>query len=981
MERALVHAAYRKLKSYVYYDTSNLWLRKQVAEFELSDNVDLRLHELHEHLQAREPNDGYWKHLISEVTSRKTVKQFEVVESPTSKLITNKRVDESWAVTRVTHFIDAPLELHILSCLWLLTVGYRLERLMKTVPYGNKIELEGQDGEEKPVAGLKFFKPYFTQYKKWRDAAVKAAKDLVDRDKNALIIGLDVQNYYHSVRIDLGDTTRAAFDGAIPEEFAVLSAAFKQLHLHYSSLFIGTTSESGRVILPIGLMSSCVLANYYLRTLDDEVQTKLRPDFYGRYVDDILIVTSCADGQDASSADKIAEEFLVESGIFRHDPESQAYVFARDEYEGIRIQGEKLSILHFVSSEPTALLDRFVADIRRNSSEWRWLPEDEDVDYDFDEAAYSLNYQGTGNKLRDIQGFSEDKFGVSKFLAKKIFLALQFGHELDEEAVSKVTRFFKGRRAIDLSSQWERVFVFLLVNDVPHRMPELAGELFHAIESIEKVDHWNAGDDAWYLSHLLYSLCMALALRPSILDDPSFFPRLYTELGQVVWTEEDLQRAVAAIRHSNMVRHLYVVHPLLNYVEPVGGLYVDLVANRRYFEVSKEPLAIDHRQYRYSPRFVHFHEVTLFHLINRISTSKSKFQQSGFHFAGRPMRRHRDYLDEAYDDYFRLNYERMPSIDPSVPEYARLKEQLFKLSEASEDNDWTRSVRLEDKDHGSRIRVGVVNMNLPPEATEHAYLRNPRIRGTRRREFNALLNDAEKERVDILVMPEVSVPVAWFKWIADYARVKQRCLVFGLEHWIVGKRAFNFLICMMPIRVNGFNSLVINIRLKNHYSPEECEILEGYGYIVPEPKRPSYDLISWQGCHFAAFNCFELSNIEHRARFRSKVDILTVSEFNKDTNYFSSIVESATRDLHCYVVQVNDAKYGDSRVCQPARSVERDLVKVKGGLNSTVLVADCNLGALREFQLKEYSGQKRLGTFKPTPPDFDRRSVIDRMKS
>lgn len=41
--------------------------------------------------------------------------------------------------------------------------------------------------------------------------------------------------------------------------------------------------------LPIGLLSSQLLANFYLKKFDDEV-LKLLPDYYGRYVDDFIII-------------------------------------------------------------------------------------------------------------------------------------------------------------------------------------------------------------------------------------------------------------------------------------------------------------------------------------------------------------------------------------------------------------------------------------------------------------------------------------------------------------------------------------------------------------------------------------------------------------------------------------------------------------------------------------------------------------------
>ena len=106
----------------------------------------------------------------------------------------------------------------------------------------------------------------------------------------------------------------------------------------------------------------------------------------------------------------------------------------------------------------------------------------------------------------------------------------------------------------------------------------------------------------------------------------------------------------------------------------------------------------------------------------------------------------------------------------------------------------------------------------------------------------------------------------------------------------------------------------------------------------------------------------------------SWADMIVAVEFNKDTNYFGSIVESLTRDLHCYCIQVNTSEYGDSRITQPKQTVEQNLITVKGGLNAALLVDEIDVQALREFQIKDYTLQKS-GIFKPTPPGINKEIV------
>ncbi len=49
-------------------------------------------------------------------------------------------------------------------------------------------------------------------------------------------------------------------------------------------------TDEEQVILPIGLLSSFVLANHYLKDFDERILHRFKPAYYGRYVDDILMV-------------------------------------------------------------------------------------------------------------------------------------------------------------------------------------------------------------------------------------------------------------------------------------------------------------------------------------------------------------------------------------------------------------------------------------------------------------------------------------------------------------------------------------------------------------------------------------------------------------------------------------------------------------------------------------------------------------------
>ena len=122
-----------------------------------------------------------------------------------------------------------------------------------------------------------------------------------------------------------------------------------------------------------------------------------------------------------------------------------------------------------------------------------------------------------------------------------------------------------------------------------------------------------------------------------------------------------------------------------------------------------------------------------------------------------------------------------------------------------------------------------------------------------------------------------------------------------------------------------------------------------------------YNKFIWNDVRFTLYNCYEISNIHHRALFKGELDIFLAIEMNRDVNYFSNIVESMVRDMYCYFAQVNIANYGDSRVSQPTSSYEMDIAKIKGGENSYIVVVKPEIKSLRIAQSKtNYTIDKSL---------------------
>ena len=91
--------------------------------------------------------------------------------------------------------------------------------------------------------------------------------------------------------------------------------------------------------------------------------------------------------------------------------------------------------------------------------------------------------------------------------------------------------------------------------------------------------------------------------------------------------------------------------------------------------------------------------------------------------------------------------------------------------------------------------------------------------------------------------------------------------------------------------------------------------------------------------------------------------MLFVLEWNKDVTTFEFLVESAAHDLHAPIVQINNRKYGDSRIRIPFdKAYLRDVVRVKGGDEDFYVVASVDFASLRSFQR-----DPSVGGYKPLP--------------
>ena len=661
MEDAQIREAYLKYKSHIYYDKALLFHRRQLAIFEthqdekgmkmfdsrykssIFDNepltLDKKLSILSGKIESYTEDPSFIDSFLEELKLIYIPKEYSNPES-NNNFISNQRVREVYPVDRTTVSIDIPTEIQIVVTLWVMKYGYLLDKELDTGCLGNRLILDKQ--KNGVIQGSGFFHPYYKQYQRWRDDGVKEAKSRLSNNESVVFLNLDIRHFFYSVRLDFQELENEL---NIPEDDNI-HAIFKKLHLAFTEkvLKIGLPGISGETvgnqcILPIGLSSSYILANWYLSDFDQEIRQLLSPTYYSRYVDDIIILLANPDFDfhQKSKNDEVifnfnrykqrinrnrdkydakvsfkwdnlstVERFILE----RMTPivnlvdfperlktkyekkEDQKKIFKLTCRKELYFQTKKTHLYFFDKTESSGAIDSLSQELEDRSSEFRDFPEDSENEMEFDEQAYKLIFEDLEEKNNALKLYKENRFGLSVFLANRIFTSLRRHNEPNKEESSKILRLFRGSNCLDHYQLWEKIFAYFLINEEPLEFVQFYQHAYECIYRIGKSEENETNLDVSDLqtglfAHLNIAMEMALALNPAFLEkngaalkDFEIFQNTNKDWFNI-WLDLDFTSPksyhISRFRRSNLIRHDYVVHALANYTKEAGNRSFNMV--------------------------------------------------------------------------------------------------------------------------------------------------------------------------------------------------------------------------------------------------------------------------------------------------------------------------------------------------------------------------------------------------------------------
>jgi hypothetical protein len=972
----LVREAYGRFKSMVYHDANDLELRAALAQFE-HDGIDQKLDTLTRTLQGYLGGQyrlGKFDPWLSKITSRyhpKRVKGYDHHQKRSPRFLSNVG-EESIEVEKFTRYFSGPIEIHLISTLWIMTEGYRLVHPSNRYSYGNQLDITAE-GQFRHAKNL--FVPYFNKYQEWRNRGIKSAREQLDFGNNVLLASLDVRSFYESVRIN--PEMLYADLGIIKGTRSITDIVIRILR-QYPRL---EGANDGRHCLPIGLACSGVLANWHMKHFDEQLVEAVRPVYYGRYVDDIFLVlsnvtpprkvhdwpgshevieTSQREQGDESTADPtewFMEKFFPDNVgplILKNVGDDAQIVFKDPRYFGLALQPEKVKLFHFDASWPLASLKNFEQQLKENSSVFWLLPEEGDGRDSLDESAYDLQYTDSEFSFRSLDDVRFSKFGASAYLAKKIRLAVASEDSAEKELWAGVKRIFRGGGLVLGSNLWEKVLTyFTLVND-QKGYRDAVNLITRGIQQLESQQESVSGEDARsMLQHrLAIAMAMSSALRPAILDS-------IRRPGSTHPALDEVEAMIPSLRSSMLIRHHHLKLPILaitgysrTTTEPL--VHSDFLTKIVTQDLSVAANLLTNGKSHLLPRWIYLQECCMLEFSRSFANVSAG--EAPFDFKPGSI----EYFEGAKGLFEQLNKvklgdelitEPLTQIEPNMGRVQAIR------------------VDLNTTDPAKVIRVGLTNMKVDEKQVAEEIRSWVRLERTVIDRHFRILNDAERDRADILLLPECAVPWDLLPFYLDRSRRQERAMVLGMKHITVGDICFNFSMTVLPLKVRGSLDAILIPRLKNHYGLHECKVIKSFGKAIPSVMPYRYHWIRWRDVYFSVYNCYELADVKHRGLFRSKVEVLFAIELNRDTPYFSNIAETVSRDVHCYFVQANTSHYGDTRIVQPTSSVEKDLVRVQGGVNDVVLIGELDIHRIRRYQQTEVLSQ--TDEFKRTPPDYD----------
>lgn len=971
--------AYRKAKVDVFYESGQAMAQK-FAEYE--ENLEINLYRLLERIDARDWMEdpaviGSYTFVPKSVentksndltifsSSKKSWEEF--CNSNNSKPKVNFRVMSS-----------ASVEWHIISALWIFKEGHKLDAALDPRTYASRLRRRKPENGNKLGAyhewALGSFAPYPPQYIAWRNDGLKATRTLLDEGEEVIAFTADLRSFFHS--IDPNFLITEEFETAAGLDKGTVNHSLTQDLIKSFSFWSNKAppGSNGKKTqgLPIGIGASRIIANVILLSFDEMIAKEIAPAYYGRYVDDVILVLR--NQWSFKSGDEVWMHLCKSSGgVLKKGTEVKETVYKLHLLydkgrSNLRFAGGKQKVFFLEGKSGKALIQTIESHIRQNTSEWRLLPEVDERDLETipDFVAAGQDHSETPDNfrksdglsfrrlqlafhLRDLEAFADDLHPKEWKNERRQFFELVCEH------LVALPHFFTYYPYL------ERVIALGVAANDWRALIRLVKCVVNTFETVEETCNYNANHFRQCkrdLGRKFYiAICKSLQSYDSESDEQSH------EVSQLLGL---LKERLRVPKQSYNVQDIRV---------KAHRLFVADLARipfRRHLLYGETPVSDDR------PRGEGILETD--QMVDLENTWSDLFpgQQGPIPLAlllpTRP-------FSPAEISSIAPPFKSPRSLFSGMRKWMQSIRGITFFDDVDQFVEWHPPKAGPDfwvpgAPFKGSLRVALPCLNVSAVSWTAAVSGEPEPDGTRYRRTAKLINDIIQahERADYVVLPELSLKLRWFWRFANKLAANRISLISGIEYQAAPSGKPNEVINQARVSLvtdgPGYSTfLVYSQNKKRAPKGEQLGLMSIANKKLVPGEHAKKRIIRHGDFQFGILICSEITNLKFRAKFRGRVDALFIPEWNQDVGHFSPIIESSANDVHAFVVQANNRLHGDSRIRAPYKQEtwKRNLIRLTGGANDYFAIGKIEFYKLRQFQSNHISPES---PFKPVPDGF-----------
>ena len=615
-------------------------------------------------------------------------------------------------------------------------------------------------------------------------------------------------------------------------------------------------------------------------------------------------------------------KLLEESKILENDNDE----YSLSGFSKLKFQKSKFRFFYIDKDGYSTIIEKIQDDICKNSSEFNYIPETaiEELDTDI----LKFEREDTVNKIRAINKSTIDKeilsnytlwesilnyYVINNYVEGIIYLSRAISsaikHMDEEKNKSGEYTYLKSLQIENVGNSLIYYYLACLTRATAiswgEEIKKALQESIKVIKSLEKYEKFNNLYNWMNIENLRKAYCNSRMINKSLLP-------------------VSIEDCMSAFRRNDMKNN--------------GGFfsldnYLNSVLKCRFSKQNQ----------KYAPYIKSPFEILYSDLINQIRAGKEELRsdQESVQILCKKYAENFGKMDEEY-----------------IKEYIE--------ADFYDGGKYIVKIKSDKKYKDSKVKIAVANVRMSDEDILNILNGKNRDISKRCQEIGRILNEAIRYKADILVFPEAYIPLEYLKILQSKAAKHNMVIIGGTEHITHNKLVYNLTATILPIKSNSMSYAVPFFHQKLYFSPQELKEVQKRGY--KPAKGQKHTLFSWGDMYFVTYCCYELTSISLRHEFQGLADIVFGVEWNKDTYYFGNIMEALSRDIYCYCVQSNMSEYGDSRIIQPTKKDLMNILKVKGGINASVLIGEIDIEELRKHQ---NNNTPNNGVYKPLPAGWD----------